>query len=59
MSDGVTVTQLREGDFRVIRLQNGLVQADVVPELGGKIWRLTHLPSDFNLFDPHQFGTRS
>lgn len=28
-----------------IRLDNGLVQADVLPGLGGKIWNLLHLPS--------------
>lgn len=28
-----------------IRLQNELVEVDIIPRLGGKIWNLTHLPS--------------
>ncbi len=28
-----------------LRLNNGLVQVDVLPELGGKIWNLIHVPS--------------
>lgn len=31
---------------QAVRLDNGLVRADVLPQLGGRIWNLWHQPSD-------------
>jgi hypothetical protein len=38
---------------RVLRLENELLLVDVLPECGGKIWRLVHKPSGRDLFWQH------
>lgn len=37
----LSFTKLRLGQFELLRLENHLVQVDILPELGGKIWNLT------------------
>lgn len=31
--------------FDSLRLSNGLIEADIIPSLGGKVWNLMHIPS--------------
>src|ERR1700752_4415428 len=36
----LSFTELRLGEFELLRLENHLVQVDILPELGGKLWNL-------------------
>jgi hypothetical protein len=48
-------TDWKYRDLQVVRLENELLCIDVFPELGAKIWNLTHKPSGRNLLwhNPH------
>ena len=39
------VGEFNLGGFQAIRLENEFVQADVLPELGGRLWNLLHKPT--------------
>jgi uncharacterized protein DUF5107 len=55
----------RPGELRLVVLENDQLRADVVPELGGRVWSLVHKPTGRDLLyrnrvlQPANFGLRN